>query len=130
MTSYDESTNTRGSLWKPGKDAFSDRAMAVASVRYQESRKDIAGATSRSSPPGREQPSERDSRDHDWYYLDGQTEEEALLLKIYDSEQSSTSTSCLHTVFEIPEVQTSTEPKNYIEDLHECLSRMLHLLML
>jgi DNA-binding transcriptional regulator YhcF (GntR family) len=43
-----------------------------------------------------------------WYYMSEQAEEDVLLFKTYDSDQSVPSITCLRTTFDIPNTTTET----------------------
>jgi hypothetical protein len=48
---------------------------------------------------------------YDWYYMSEQAEEDVLLFKVYDSDQSVSSTTCLRTSFDIPDTSSETPVK-------------------
>ena len=46
-----------------------------------------------------------------WYYMSEQSEEDVLLFKTYDSDESVSSTTCLRTTFELPNTPAETLSK-------------------
>jgi hypothetical protein len=72
-------------------------SIAVADGRGIDPQKDIS-STDKGTPMRHGSYRE----EYDWYYMSEQAEEDVLLFKIYDSDQSVSSTTCLRTTFDIP----------------------------
>jgi hypothetical protein len=94
------------SIWRPIRGIVYKSPIAIADGREVDPEKDIS--TIDTGTPMRHA-SHRE--DYDWYYMSEQAEEDVLLFKTYDSDQSVSSTTCLRTTFDIPNTSIETPVK-------------------